>query len=114
MARADKAGAVETAAPRVGVTVVYSPCAGSVEEVVLCLQAGSTVADAVRASGLLQRHAALDLAHVPVGVWGSLREPHEVLREADRVELYRPLSVDPKEARRRRQRIQREAVRGAP
>ena len=103
-------GGVAATAAHIGVTVVYSPHAGAVEEVTLSLRAGSTIADAVRASGLPQRHATASLADAPVGVWGVLRGPHDVLREADRVELYRPLSVDPKEARRRRQRVQREAI----
>ena len=106
------AGDAASPAPRITVTVVYSPCAGTVDQVVLSLPAGATVADAVRASGLPQRHAALDPAHTPVGVWGALRCPQDLLREADRVELYRPLSVDPKEARRRRHRIQSEALSG--
>jgi hypothetical protein len=97
--------------PHLAVTVVYSPCAGAVDEVTLSLPTGSTVADALRASGMQQRHAGLDLERVAVGVWGALRSRAQVLREADRVELYRPLSADPKESRRRRQRTQREAVR---
>ena len=95
------------------VTVAFSPRAGVVDEVSVSLRAGSTLADALRASGLQQRHPALDLSQMPLGVWGALREAHDVLREADRVELYRPLEVDPKEARRRRQKAQREAVKRA-
>ena len=96
-----------TAATDITVTVAYSPRAGVVDEVTLSLRAGSTLADAVRASGLAQRHPTHDLARAPLGVWGALRAPNDVLREGDRVELYRPLGVDPKEARRRRQRSQR-------
>ena len=106
-------GRVEVPAPAVPditVTVAYSPCAGVVDEVAVSLRAGSTLADALRASGLQQRHPAHDLAQLPLGVWGALREAHGVLREADRVELYRPLEVDPKEARRRRQQAQVGAV----
>lgn len=94
----------------ISATVAYSPGAGVVDEVAVKLRAGSTLADAVQASGLPQRHPGVDFASAPLGVWGVLRDPHEVLREADRVELYRPLSVDPKEARRRRQRTQHEAA----
>jgi putative ubiquitin-RnfH superfamily antitoxin RatB of RatAB toxin-antitoxin module len=110
MGGADEVTAAAGPGPRIGVTVVYSPCEGEVDEVSLRLPAGATLAEAVRASGLQQRHAGVDLAQAPVGVWGVLRGPDHVLREADRVELYRPLTVDPKEARRRRQRIQRDAV----
>jgi uncharacterized protein len=87
------------------VTVVYSPRAGDVDEVVLVLPEGATVADALRASGLLQRHPGLD-TNAPLGVWGALVAPGALLRERDRVEVYRPLQVDPKEARRLRQRNQ--------
>jgi len=43
-------------------------------------------------------------------VWGKLREPGDPLREGDRVEVYRPLKVDPKEARRQRYRSHREKL----
>lgn len=89
------------------VQVAYSPAPRQVDSVVLKLPAGSTVADALRASGLLQRHGlALD-AGLSVGVWMKVRPLDTPLREADRVEIYRPLQVDPKEARRQRYRKQR-------
>ena len=86
------------------VTVSFSPHADMVDEVVLRLPDGATVADAIAASGLQERHAALDLSLLPIGVWGALCEPRQPLRGRDRVELYRPLTVDPKEARRLRYR----------
>lgn len=86
----------------VDVVVAYSPCAGQVECVTLSLPAGSTVGDAVAASGLLQRHP--QAAGLPAGIWGRKAEPSTVLRAQDRVELYRPLQCDPKEARRLRYR----------
>lgn len=66
--------------------------------VALRLPAGSTAADAVRASGLLQRYP----GEHRIGVYGKVVAPHAVLADGDRVEIYRPLLVDPKEARRRR------------
>lgn len=101
------------AAQRLSVTVVYSPHAGAVDESGVSLPVGASVAEAVRACGLLQRHPGLDPASMVVGVWGALRGPQDVLRDADRVEVYRPLIVDPKEARHRRHRIQRQAVKRA-
>ena len=101
------------AAPDITVSVAYSPGAGVVDEVAVSLRGGSTLADALQASGLQRRHPAHDLALLPLGVWGALREAHSVLREADRVELYRPREVDPTEARRRRQQAQRGAVKRA-
>jgi uncharacterized protein len=86
------------------VSVAYSPRAGIVDEVVLKLPRGATLIDAVRASGLLDRHAGIDLAQARLGIWGRVQPPETLLRERDRVELYRPLTVDPKEARRLRYR----------
>ncbi|MEO6410828.1 MAG: RnfH family protein [Burkholderiaceae bacterium] len=80
---------------------------GRVEQVELELPAGSCVADAVRASGFAQRYPALDLGAMRAAVWGVARQPGHPLRERDRVELLRPLKVDPKEARRLRYQAQR-------
>lgn len=88
------------------VSVAYSPRAGEVDEVRLQLPPGATVADALRASGLQARHPGIALERLPVGIWGAFCEHGDTLRDRDRVELYRPLRVDPKEARRRRQRAQ--------
>jgi uncharacterized protein len=107
MARAEMAGAVEA----LSVTVVYSPRAGEVEEVLLSLGDGATVADAVRESGLLDRHAGIGAEPAAVGVWGVLVALSDRLRDCDRVEIYRPLQVDPKEARRLRQHKQRAQTR---
>jgi putative ubiquitin-RnfH superfamily antitoxin RatB of RatAB toxin-antitoxin module len=90
-----------------GVTVAYSPAAGVVDEVALQVDAGATLADALRASGLLERHPAIDLAAQKVGIWGRVLPLSTPLRERDRVEVYRPLTVDPKEARRLRYRKDR-------
>jgi putative ubiquitin-RnfH superfamily antitoxin RatB of RatAB toxin-antitoxin module len=62
--------------------------------------AGATVRDAIECSGLLERHAAIDLARV--GIWGRRCRLEDAVREGDRIELYRPLTADPKEVRRRR------------
>ncbi|MDR0457954.1 MAG: RnfH family protein [Burkholderiaceae bacterium] len=84
------------------ITVVYSPAARQVEQVEVRLPEGSTVRDAVQASGLCARDPALDLGVAGVGVWGRPAPPGQPLRDQDRVEIYRPLSVDPKVARRER------------
>lgn len=86
------------------VSVAYSPGTGVVDEVTLSLPAGATLIDAIRASGLLERHAQIDLAVQRVGIWGRVKALDAPLRERDRVEIYRPLQVDPKEARRLRYR----------
>lgn len=80
---------------------MYCPAPGQVDRVCLELVEGATLADALQASGLLQRHA-LSGQDLRVGVWGREQPPGAALRAFDRVELYRPLRVDPKEARRQR------------
>ncbi len=87
--------------PALRVEVVYAGPAGAVRRELL-LNAGCTVRDAVRASGLLESWPEIDLARNRVGIFGSLAPPDAPLRDGDRVEIYRPLIADPQEARRRR------------
>ncbi len=91
-------------AEAVRVSVAYSPRARLVDETELSLPAGATLADAIRASGVLDRHPDLDLTQAKIGIWGRVQAPDTMLRERDRVEVYRALQVDPKEARRLRYR----------
>ena len=70
----------------------------------LQLAPGSTVEQALRASGLLARHPDIDLAQAAIGIFGKLAQLATPLTDQDRVEIYRPLLTDPKEARRRRAR----------
>lgn len=66
------------------------------------LPPGSTAAEAVRRSGILERHPEIAWPGAPLGVFGRRVEPDRLLQEGDRVEIYRPLTADPKEVRRRR------------
>lgn len=68
----------------------------------LLLPAGSTLAQAIAASGLATRFPGLDLTQAKVGIFGKLKMPETVLRDGDRIEVYRPLLADPKESRRKR------------
>lgn len=70
------------------------------EQMVLELAPGSTVLDAIEASGLLQRLPQIEI--VRAGVWGRPVSPETRLRDHDRVEIYRPLIADPKKVRRER------------
>lgn len=70
------------------------------EHMVLELAPGSTVLDAIEASGLLQRLP--QIACGRAGVWGRPVSPETRLRDRDRVEIYRPLIADPKKVRRER------------
>ena len=73
--------------------------------------AGSTLADAVAASGLAGRVPGFDLAVHSLGVWGKLKAAGTVLCDGDRVEVYRPLTADPNIARQRRVAKKRAAER---
>lgn len=66
------------------------------------LPEGATVRQALDASGILTRYPQIDLAQQKVGVFGKLKPLDAVLADHDRVEIYRPLMVDPKAARQRR------------
>jgi uncharacterized protein len=89
------------------VEVVYCAGPGEVDQVELVLPAAASVHDALRASGLLARHPGIDLSGRRVGIWGQLRELDAPLRDGDRVEVYRPLLIDPMQARRARHARQR-------
>ena len=95
-----------------GIEVVYCPRPGVTDSTLLPRVAPGTVAAALQASGVLQRHG-LEAGEVRVGVWNHAREPGFVLRDGDRVEIYRPLTVDPKEARRLRYKRHRDAAMSA-
>ena len=77
---------------------------GRQEVVALELPEGATVAGALEAAAPGGRFAGEDLARLEVGIWGARVARDAPLREGDRVEVYRPLRADPKEARRWRAR----------
>ncbi len=62
----------------------------------------SSVAEVIAASGIASRFPDLPLDDMPTGIWGKAVSRDSKVREGDRVELYRPLLTDPREARRRR------------
>lgn len=86
----------------ISVTLVYAPAARQVHLLSLNLPAGSTLGQALLASGLMESCPELDLKQISAGVWGRKASLGQVLRANDRVEIYRPLRVDPKVARRER------------
>jgi hypothetical protein len=75
------------------------------------MSADATLGDALRASGLQSLHPELDLAVVKVGIWGTVAYPETHLRDGDRIEVYRPLEIDPKRARRDRAQRRRNSAR---
>lgn len=91
------------------VTVAHCTAPGLVQEFRLSLPSGSTVANAVRACSA--GDSVGTLSHMQVGVWGKVCSMELQLKDGDRVEIYRPLLVDPKVARR--ERFVRQGSRGA-
>jgi uncharacterized protein len=63
---------------------------------------GATVTEAIQASGVLDKHPEIDLAANKLGIFGKLTKADAVVRDKDRIEIYRPLIADPKEVRRKR------------
>ena len=86
----------------INITVAYAPAPRQVHELSLQLPAGSTLQDALTASGLQERFPDMRLQPGDVGVWGRKAPLDQPLRADDRVEIWRPLRVDPKLARRER------------
>jgi len=88
-------------AEQLRIELVWSPQAGDVRQVWLNVAEGSSIEQALRAcpefADQLPR-----LAELKIGIWGRMRALETRLRERDRIEVYRPLTVDPMEGRRRR------------
>ncbi len=91
--------------------VLYSPVPREVHEWPVVLAPGATVLQALQACGLQATFTDIDLGGALVGVWGRKAALQQVLRDGDRVEIYRPLKVDPKLARR--ERFRKQGVRAA-
>ena len=70
--------------------------------VTLSVAEGTTARQAVELSRIAEQFPEIDLASLQLGVFGKAVKADAVLREHDRVEIYRPLIADPKEVRRRR------------
>jgi putative ubiquitin-RnfH superfamily antitoxin RatB of RatAB toxin-antitoxin module len=63
---------------------------------------GSCIEAAVLASGIMQQYPEIDLYAAKVGIFGKIQQLSDLVHEGDRIEIYRPLRIDPKEARRAR------------
>ena len=68
----------------------------------LKIRSGAVVSEAIDRSGILRDFPEIDLASAKVGIYGKLVKLDAVLRDKDRIEIYRPLIADPKEIRRKR------------
>jgi len=90
-------------ADSIRVSVIYADPALQLE-IPVDVGASATVDDAIRISGI---YARLPAAFKPaaIGIFGRIVSARDTLRDGDRIELYRPLKIDPKEARRRRAQL---------
>lgn len=88
---------------QIRVSVIYAE-PGRVFSIDLALPEGSAVADAIERSGIHDAIPGIDVREDRLGIFARKVSPDTVLRDGDRVEIYRPLTIDPKEARRRRAR----------
>ena len=86
---------------QIRVEVVYA-LPNKQEILALRLPAGSTVREAIDRSGMLQKYPEIDPEKNKLGIFAKLTKPDAVLRDRDRVEIYRPLIADPKEVRKQR------------
>ncbi len=84
------------------IEVAYAQPDGAAHIIPLTVPRGSTIEQAIRLSGILARCPEIDLGDNRVGVFSSLRKLDDVVGAGDRIEIYRRLIADPKEARRRR------------
>lgn len=110
--RPDRPDRPDTSPPTpLSVCVVYSPQARSVLEYQLSLESGASVLDALKCTGVQEILDAVAAHPECLGLWGRKVSPAQGLREGDRVEIYRPLRVDPKVARR--ERFQKQGARTA-
>ena len=87
---------------RIGVEVAYAESDHQFLRA-LEVQVGATIADAILASGIVSE-LSLDMNALSVGIWSRPADRLAVVEEGDRIEIYRPLKIDPKDARRQRAR----------
>jgi putative ubiquitin-RnfH superfamily antitoxin RatB of RatAB toxin-antitoxin module len=90
-----------TASKGIQVEVAYATLKAQVIRK-LILAPGTSIEQAIRRSGLLQEFPEIDLTINRVGIFAALARLSDKVRDGDRIEIYRPLIADPKEARRRR------------
>ena len=88
---------------KIDIEVAYAK-AGSQKVIRLTVAPGTTVASAIQQSGILTLYPEIDLARQKVGVFSKSRELADLVAAGDRIEIYRPLIIDPKEARRAKAR----------
>ena len=97
-------GAIDSSSltvPLVEVEIVYGKT-GSAQVIRQEVPVNATLRDAIEQSGILEMYPEIDLDNNKVGIFSRKQELHTPVHAGDRIEIYQPLKVDPKEARRRR------------
>ncbi len=84
------------------IELVYARAARELEQASVVLPEGMTAKEALRAAGWVSRFPEIEAGELSLSVWGRRVSGHTALRDGDRLELCRPLRVDPKVARRER------------
>jgi putative ubiquitin-RnfH superfamily antitoxin RatB of RatAB toxin-antitoxin module len=87
------------ASDTIDVEVVYALAERQVL-LAITIPAGATAGEAVDQSGIEKQFPEQDFSNCKLGIWGRLADRDQLLQEGDRVEIYRPLMIDPREARR--------------
>ena len=75
----------------------------------VAVPAGASLEQAIRRSGILERFPEIDLSSNPVGIFSRKARLQDRVSAGDRIEIYRPLRIDPKAARRRRAALARKS-----
>lgn len=70
------------------------------ELVTVTVQTGTRAGEAIDRSAIVEKFPEQDLSVCRIGVWGRLADRDHMLQDGDRIEIYRPLLIDPREARR--------------
>jgi len=98
---ADNLMTMESAADEILVEVAYAK--PEVQVIIpLKVRAGTTAEQAIQQSGILKDFPEIDLAKNKIGIFSKITKKDTILRDKDRVEIYRPLIADPKEVRKQR------------
>jgi hypothetical protein len=96
---------METPDPPIQIEVVYALPERQVM-LQLSLPPGTTAKQAVEFSEISRLFPGIDLSRNKLGIFGKLVGPDRILRDGDRIEIYRPLALDPKDTRRKRAKLQ--------
>ena len=86
----------------INVAVVYSPAPRQICQWQVRLAVGATVKEALLQTSVFKEFTDLNLETLQLGIWGARCSMQQILKNQDRIEIYRPLRVDPKVARRER------------